>query len=127
MSTVIIIFLLLVLIIFATKNSSQHFKGDGGCCGSSYSHNMKMPSKKLNKPIIGYKIIQISGMHCQHCALKVAESIDKIAGASAKVNLEKHIVVVSYDREILDQKLYDTIEKAGYHIISIKNQNNEPI
>ena len=53
-------------------------------------------------------------MHCPRCAVKVAESINKIEGASAKVNVEDHIAIVSYDREIVNQKLHDAIEKVGY-------------
>lgn len=117
MSTIIIILLLIGVVILAIKNSSQHFKGDGGCC----SGHSKIPDKKLQEAVIGYKTIHISGMHCPRCAVKVAESINKIEGASAKVNVEDHIAIVSYDREIVNQKLYDAIEKVGYHIISIKD------
>ena len=86
MSTIIIILLLIGVVILAIKNSSQHFKGDGGCC----SDHSKIPDKKLQE------------------------------AASAKVNVEDHIAIVSYDREIVNQKLHDAIEKVGYHIISIK-------
>ena len=121
MSTIIIVLLLIGVVILAIKNSSQHFKGDGGCCGGSCLDHTKIPDKELQKAVIGYKTIHISGMHCPRCAVKVAESINKIEGASAKVNVEDHIAIVSYEREIVNQKLHDAIEKVGYHIISIKD------
>ena len=51
--------------------------------------------KVLDKPAIGKKTVKISGMHCEHCVKSVTEAINKIEGASAKVNLKKEEAVVS--------------------------------
>ena len=54
----------------------------------------------------------VSGMHCDHCVKSVTEAIDKIEGASAKVNLKKEEADVSYDREIEEDDLKQTVQEA---------------
>ena len=50
----------------------------------------------------------------------VMEAIDKIEGASAKVNLKKEEAVVSYDREIDDDNLKKAVEEAGFKVVDIR-------
>lgn len=76
--------------------------------------------KKLENPVIGKKIVKISGMHCEHCVNAVTEAINKIDGASAKVSLHGKKAVVSYDRELDEAVLKKTIEDAGYTVEEMK-------
>ena len=62
----------------------------------------------------------VSDMHCDHCVKSVTEAIDKIEGASAKVNLKKEEAVVSYDREIDDDDLKKAVEEAGFKVVDIR-------
>lgn len=55
---------------------------------------------KLERPVIGEKIVQISGMTCEHCVNRVMRALNKIDGVSANVSLKGKRAVVSYDREI---------------------------
>ena len=64
--------------------------------------------------------MKISGMHCEHCVKCVTEAINKIEGASAKVNLKKEEAVVSYDREIDDDDLKKAVEEAGFKVVDIR-------
>lgn len=114
----IIIILIIALLIWALKRSLKCFKGDSPCCKGS--HTIK--EKKLQSPILGKKILEIEGMHCQNCTRHVINAINSIEGASAKVDLDRHLAIVSYDRELNDHELYDVIEEAGYHIQSIMNK-----
>ena len=50
--------------------------------------------------MIGEKIVQISGMTCEHCVNRVMRALNKIDGVSANVSLKGKRAVVSYDREI---------------------------
>ena len=44
----------------------------------------------LKKPKIGEKVIQIEGMHCDHCKQSVTSELNKIDGVAAKVKLKKN-------------------------------------
>ena len=48
------------------------------------------------------------------------EAINKIEGASAKVDLKKEEAVVSYDREINDDDLKKAVEEAGFKVVDIR-------
>lgn len=39
---------------------------------------LDIPDKKLENPILGKKVLKISGMHCEHCVKAVTEAINKI-------------------------------------------------
>ena len=107
----IIVLIVIVLLIFALKGTLKHFKGESPCCGGGSG---------LIKTEIEEKVLEVSGMHCDHCVKSVTEAIDKIEGASAKVNLKKEEAVVSYDREIDDDDLKKAVEEAGFKVVDIK-------
>lgn len=117
----IIIIIVVVLLALALKGSLKHFKGESPCCGGSHE-SYDIEEKKLQSPIIGKKTLEIEGMHCQNCVHHVMKAINSIEGASAKVDLDTHLAVVSYDRELNEQELYHVVEEAGYHIQSIVNE-----
>ena len=101
MVDIIVVLIVVVLLGFALKGSIKHFKGDSPCCGGGGGTVvLDIPDKKLDKPVLGKKVLKISGMHCEHCVKAVTEAINKIDGASAKVNLSENEAVVSYDREL---------------------------
>ena len=69
---------------------------------------------------MGEKTVKIYGMHCEHCAERVARAINKIDGAAAKVSYKKGRAIVSYDREISDKQIRDAVEEAGYKVTGIQ-------
>ena len=119
MENVIIILILVVLLSFAVKNSIKHFKGEGACCGGG-SGTVKKKRKKLSGPAVEKHIIEISGMHCQNCANSVANALNEIDGAAAKVDLKAGTAVVSCDRPVDDADLKYAVEHAGYHVVGIR-------
>lgn len=120
MSTVIILLILIIIAFYAFKNSFQHFKGEGGCCGGGKcSAPMKMPKKTLKDPIVGSMQLNISGMHCQNCAVKLCNALNKIDGICANVVLENDLAIISFDRTIDTMELYSVVEDVGYKIVSI--------
>ena len=129
MVDIIIVLIVVVLLGFALKGSIKHFKGDSPCCGGgggghlpgiSFTIVLDIPDKKLDKPVLGKKVLKISGMHCEHCVKAVTEAINKVDGASAKVNLPENEAVVSYDRELDEEQLKRIVKDAGYRVVSIK-------
>ena len=79
MVDIIVVLIVVVLLGFALKGSIKHFKGDSPCCGGgSGTVVLDIPDKKLDKPVLGKKVLKISGMHCEHCVKAVTEAINKI-------------------------------------------------
>mgnify|MGYP000671257048 FL=1 len=78
-----------------------------------------MPKKKLDGRVIGRKTMKISGMTCAHCAMNVTQMLNQIDGVKADVNFASGKAKISYDRKVDDDVLKNTVEKIGYHVISI--------
>lgn len=68
------------------------------------------------------KVVKIEGMTCNHCKSRVEDTLNKIEGISAKVNLSKKEAVVSIKGDIDDKTLTDAITEAGYSVVSIKEK-----
>ena len=113
-SNIVAIVVLILIIALAISGSIKHFKGEGACCGGSSV--VKVPDKKLDKPVIGKKTIWVEGMHCENCKNRVKRTINSIDGASCKINLRKGRVDIEFDREIDDQVFTEAIENLGYHV-----------
>lgn len=120
MVDIIIVLIVVVLLGFALKGTFKHMKGESPCCGGGGTIVLDIPDKKLDKPVLGKKVLKISGMHCEHCVKAVTEAINKVDGASAKVNLSENEAVVSYDRELDEEQLKRIVKDAGYRVVSIK-------
>lgn len=123
MADVIVVIILAVIIggavAYLVKAKRSGVKCVGCPTGGSCSAGRKTKKKKLDRPVIGKKTIQISGMHCAHCVLSVTERLNAIEGVSAEVNLSKGNAIVSYDKNIDDEVLKSAVEKAGFTVDSI--------
>ena len=104
MADIIVVLIVIVLLGFALRGAIRHFKGD---------------DKELKNPVIGKKTVHIEGMTCEHCVQSVKKALNEIEGVSARVDLQKKEAVVSYDREIANDVLKKTVEKAGFQVVSI--------
>ena len=119
-STILIIVILAIIIFFAARSSVKHLKGEGGCCGGG-GESFSVPTKELEGPIIGEKIVSIEGMHCDNCKNSVERAVNRIDGASCTVNLKKNIAVVSYDRELDEESLRRAIEWIDFKVTGIED------
>lgn len=67
------------------------------------------------------KIINIEGMTCEHCAKKVKDALENLVDiTNAKVDLKKKQAIVTYDNNVDEILLQETIEKLGYTVTGIK-------
>lgn len=69
------------------------------------------------------KIIEVTGMHCQHCAKAVEDEIKKIDGVGkVKADPEKNSAIVTMKGEVSDELLIKAVEEAGFTpgVITIK-------
>ena len=118
-ATIVIIIIVAVAVFFAIRSSVKHMKGEGGCCGGG-GEVIREEEKILDQPVIGKKIVHIEGMHCENCKNSVERNVNKIEGASCRVDLKKNLAVVSYDRPIDDQRLRRTIELLDFTVSGIE-------
>ena len=123
MVNIIVIIILMILnggaVAYIIKAKKSGVKCIGCPAGGSCPGSGKMPKKKLAGRVIGRKTIKISGMHCAHCAVDVANALNQIDGAAAKVSLKDSSAEVSLDREIDKDELIHAVEKAGFKVVSI--------
>ena len=115
----ILVLILGLAVAYIVKAKRRGVKCIGCPAGGNCSSAKKMKRKKLDGPVIGKRILKISGMHCEHCARNVTIMLDRIDGVSADVNLSAGRAVVSYDRDISNEVLKDAVEKIGYQVVSI--------
>ncbi|MBQ9044960.1 MAG: heavy-metal-associated domain-containing protein [Oscillospiraceae bacterium] len=118
-ATYIIIAIVAVIVFFAIRSSAKHMKGEGGCCGGGDTV-IREEAKVLDNPVIGKKIVHIEGMHCENCKNSVERHVNKIEGAACEVDLKKNQAVVSYDREIDENRLRRVIELLDFTVTGIE-------
>lgn len=117
--TYVMIAVVAVIVFFAIRSSAKHMKGEGGCCGGG-TETIKEDKKELSGPVIGKKIVHIDGMHCENCKNSVERHVNKMEGASCVVDLKRKQAVVSYDREIDENRLRKVIELLDFTVTGIE-------
>jgi copper chaperone CopZ len=69
------------------------------------------------------KIIEITGMSCEHCSGRVEKALNAIDGVNAKVELKKNRAIVNLANDgINDQTLKEAVIEAGYEVVSISEK-----
>lgn len=67
------------------------------------------------------KTISIEGMHCEHCAKKVENTLSSIEGVNkVKVNLSKKEAIIISKSIIDDQTIKDSFKDLDFTITNIK-------
>ena len=90
-----------------------------GCpAGGNCSSKNKKKKKKLTGPVIAKKTMFITGMHCVQ---SVTDSLNRIDGVSARVDINKSCAEISLDREIGKDTLICAVEKAGFLVESVQS------
>ncbi len=118
-ATIVVLVIILAICAHGINVMRKRLTGQAGCCGGG-GGTVSEPTKKLEGKKIGEKIVHIEGMHCENCKNSVERQINRIEGASGKVNLKKNICVVSFDREIDDEELRRAVERADFTVTSIE-------
>lgn len=65
------------------------------------------------------KIIEVKGMHCEHCSGAVEKALNGIDGVSAKVDLKKNRATVNLYKEVADDVFRAAINEAGFEMGSV--------
>ncbi len=116
MTTALVGLIVLACLGVAAKHIYKLFKGETSCCGTEAP---RVPEKKLNGPIVGEKVVKISGMTCGNCKNRVEMLLDDIDGAAAKVNLHRNQATVKMTRDVSDDEIKTALAGSGYEVISI--------
>lgn len=114
----IIIILLLAVVVIALLRAKKHFKS-GGCCGSG-SNSIRI-KKELNAPRLGEKILDIEGMYCENCEIRVENALNRLDGVACRASHRKKTAVVSYSVPVSDDILKEAVEKLGYKVTAIRS------
>ena len=62
------------------------------------------------------KIMEINGMHCNHCSSNVEKALNAIDGVSAKVNLAKKNAVITLKKDVEDETLRNAVTSLGFEV-----------
>ena len=116
MSTIIVGIAVLACLGIAAKHIYKLFHGETSCCGTEQP---KVPEKKLNGPVVGEKVVEISGMTCGNCKNRVEMLLDDIDGAAAKVNLHRNQATVKMTRDVSDDEIRTALAGSGYEVVAI--------
>ena len=118
MGTFVVGAILLAVVCVAVIDSVSHMRGEGGCCGGGSAWAER---KKLAGPVVEKKVFYIEGMHCKNCKNTVERQINRIEGASCRVNLRKKQAVVSMDRSIPQEKIIAAVEFVDFTVSRVEN------
>lgn len=66
-----------------------------------------------------HKTMKIEGMSCSHCSGRVEMLLNQLDGVTAKVDLEAKTASIDVAGDVSDALLKETVENAGYQVISI--------
>ena len=107
MANVIVVAVVIVLLGFALKGTLKHLKGESPCFGYGSDAVIAVHTRNFHGLFADDRTIQLF-------------ILNKIDGASAKVNLKKKEAVVSYEKVVEDAAIREAVEKAGYTVQSIQ-------
>lgn len=121
MATAVIGVIVLVALFFALRGVVRHWHGEGSCCGGG-GEIVAPPKKTLTGDIVGEKIIEISGMTCGNCKIRVEQALDAIDGAAAEVNLHHNRATLKMTRKVSDDEIRQSLAGSGYEITAIRTK-----
>ena len=123
MATAIIIIVIVLICVFGVKSYLKRIRS--GCCGGQGDPPVKkIKVKDKEKSHYPYcKKMKIYGMTCGQCAFRVENALNCNEGVWAKVSLEQGEANILLKTNMENTKLADAVEKAGYTVLSIVNEN----
>ncbi len=118
MATGIIIILLAGLVGWAAYRVVQKSKKGGGCCGTYEASLKRIPVDDRNKSHYPYKqILNIGGMTCENCAIRVENALNALPGTWAKVDISSKQATVLTKSEPDIKQIRQAVSAVGYVVI----------
>jgi copper ion binding protein len=67
------------------------------------------------------KRIQIEGMTCNHCKMRVEKALNNVEGVQAvKIDLQEGVALVKLGKDVSNETLTQAVAAAGYRSVSIQ-------
>ena len=66
------------------------------------------------------KVMEIKGMSCEHCKMRVEKALNAVEGVHATVDLARNRATVEADAAVTDEMLAKAVTDAGYEVGSIR-------
>lgn len=64
------------------------------------------------------QIVQVQGMHCQHCERAVRSALMQVNGVmDVKVDLKVGKVTITYKQQGIEPQCLEAIKEAGYTVV----------
>ncbi len=117
-STVIICGILVLIGIVAVRSYLKKLKN--GCCGGGDNEVKKIRPSDREESHFPYEYkIQVEGMSCKNCALRIENAFHMQEGFLAAVYFKEKYALVRSKQPVSEEKLKETVFKAGYGVLGI--------
>jgi len=63
--------------------------------------------------------LQIKGMSCPHCSMRVEKVLNALEGVEAKVDLESNSAKLKLSREVSDEDIKSAVDAIGYEVTDV--------
>lgn len=113
MSTAIICVVLLVIIIIGARSFMK--RAASGCCGSGDDKKRVKVDKDISHYTYKY-VMNIEGMHCNHCKSSVENALNSLDGVYADVDLKGGKALIYLKEEGQSQKLAGAVRACGFTV-----------
>ncbi len=70
------------------------------------------------------KEIEINGMNCGHCQMRVEKALGAIPGVEAKVDLKNRTATVTMANDVPDDVLMEAVRTAGYEPVAVREKKS---
>lgn len=71
-------------------------------------------------------VLDVKGMHCASCVLKIETALKKAGASKAVVNFANNKAYIDFDPSVLSRKMFeDVVKKTGYEIASEKKEDRD--
>lgn len=112
MSTVIICLILAGIVIIGIRSTMKRAKS--GCCDTGDAEKRIKVQDKDKSHYPYSTTLNVHGMHCQNCAIRVENAFNSQDGFYAKVDTNKNQVNILSKQEHPTDELIDMVIKVGY-------------
>ena len=117
-ATLLVVVFLVCLIGWAVFRVIRKSQKGGGCCGEHEAAPKRLPVEDRIKSHYPHKVIlQIGGMTCENCAIRVENALNVLPGTWAKVDIADKKATVLLKEEPDIKQLRRAVSGAGYTVL----------
>ncbi len=120
----ILIIILISIILSALLFTIKKFRKGGGCCGEHETIHQNRPIDRHSANYHYCISLDIGGMTCENCAIRLANALNQSEGIFARVFYETKKAEV-YSESVLDEmEIRKAVNDAGYVVMACSVKKN---